>query len=123
MPCCIRDGCEGCVFCEPREPMTPGLHVAAHECVEHPGSGSRGRLEIAALRAAISYLESTGEAGTSDSVLLLEQRIDEISGPSIPELRSPEDSGPSGAAWLYAMTADGVELKPTTLPFYGKRKR
>lgn len=106
--------------------MSTGLHVTAQEYADHP-EANRDQLEVASLRASIAYLESTGEYGVEVALILLRQRIDDICGPSIPELRAPEDSGPSGLPWLYARIDNGpedhVEIRPITMPFYGKRPK
>lgn len=116
MSACRRPLCSGCTFCESRDPAGPGLHVAALEYGEHEGPGSRIRLEIAALRAAVAILEDSGERGTAGAILLLEQAMDELAGPAIPELRDPEATPHSGIPRLYA-----GNIFVATRPYYGRR--
>lgn len=118
MTCTVRPACSGCTFCEAREAAAPGLHVAALEYTEHEGPGSRIRLEIAALRAAIAVLEASGEAGTTSAILLLEQTCDELADPPIPELKDPEATPASGVPQLYA---GGLVI--VTRPYFGRRPR
>lgn len=104
-----------------------GLHVAALDYAGHPDVGSRRAarmLTIAGLQSAVTYLASTGESGTAVAVLILAQRIEDLTGAYLEDLIDPEDTGKSGLPLLCFDVPDPDETfgPDVTMPFYGARR-